>query len=79
MFDDRPTTAYPDIEPHGIPGLSIRYADNVVLSDCSVKWGDKQPDYFTHALEAEAVTGLELTGSPEKPRIRSGTRNVVVR
>jgi polygalacturonase len=62
LFDDRPTTAYPGIEPHGNPGFSIRYADNVVLKHCSVKWGDKRPDYFTHALEAEAVTGLELTG-----------------
>ena len=62
LFDNRPTTAYPGIEPHGNPGFSIRYADNVVLKHCSVKWGDKRPDYFTHALEAEAVTGLELTG-----------------
>jgi hypothetical protein len=62
LFDDRPTTAYPGIQPHGNPGFSIRYADNVVLKHCSVKWGDKRPDYFTHALEAEAVTGLELTG-----------------
>ena len=62
LFDDRPTTAYPGIEPHGNPGFSIRYADNVVLKHCSVKWGDKRPDYFTHALEAEAMTGLELTG-----------------
>jgi polygalacturonase len=62
VFDDRPTTAYPDIEKHGNPGFSIRHADNVVLKRCSVKWGDKRPDYFTHALEAEAVTGLELTG-----------------
>jgi len=62
LFDNRPTTAYPGIEPHGNPGFSIRYADNVVLKHCGVKWGDKRPDYFTHALEAEAVTGLELTG-----------------
>ena len=62
LFDDRPTTAYPGIEQHGNPGFSIRYADNVVLKHSSVKWGDKRPDYFTHALEAESVTGLELTG-----------------
>jgi hypothetical protein len=61
LFDNRPTTAYPAIEQHGNPGFSIRYADNVVLKHSSVKWGDKRPDYFTHALEAESVTGLELT------------------
>ncbi len=33
----------------------------MVLKHSSVKWGDKRPDYFTRALEAEAVTGLELT------------------
>jgi len=76
LFDDRPTTAYPGIEPHGNPGFSIRYADNVVLKHCSVKWGDKRPDYFTHALEAEAMTGLELTGFAERPRIRTGTRTL---
>jgi polygalacturonase len=62
LFDNRPTTAYPGIEPHGNPGFSIRSADNVILKHCGVKWGDKRPDYFTHALEAESVTGLELTG-----------------
>ena len=61
LFDNRPTTAYQDIEPHGNPGYSIRYADNVVLKDCSVSWGDNRPDYYTHALEAENVSELKLT------------------
>ena len=61
LFDNRPTTARSGIEPHGNPGFSIRYADNVVLKHCSVAWGANRPDYFTHALEAEQVTGLELT------------------
>jgi polygalacturonase len=61
LFDNRPTTAYPGIEPHGNPGFSIRHADNVVLEKCSVGWGNNRPDYFTHALEANDVTGLELT------------------
>jgi hypothetical protein len=61
LFDNRPTTAYPDIEPHGNPGFSIRHADNVVLKNCSVEWGAKRPDYFTHALEAQDVTKLQLT------------------
>jgi hypothetical protein len=61
LFDNRPTSAYPDIEPHGNPGFSIRYADNVLLKRCSVAWGSNRPEYFTHALEAEQVTRLELT------------------
>jgi len=61
LFDNRPTRAYPDIEPHGNPGFSIRHADHVTLNDCSVAWGENRPDYFTHALEAEEVTDLQLT------------------
>ena len=61
LFDNRPTSVYPDLEPHGNPGFSIRYADNVVLNRCRVAWGSSRPDYFTHALEAEQVTELQLT------------------
>jgi hypothetical protein len=61
VFDNRPTTAYPDVEPHKTPGYSIRYADGVVLKDCKLAWGANRPDYFTNALEAENVTGLALT------------------
>ncbi len=60
LFDNRPTTAHPDIEPHGNPGFHFRYADNVRLRHCRVAWGRNRPDYFTHALEAEEVTGLKL-------------------
>jgi hypothetical protein len=62
MFDNRPTSAYPGVEPHGNPGFSIRHADNVVLKNCRVAWGNNRPDYFTNALETEDVTGLKLTG-----------------
>jgi hypothetical protein len=79
LFDNRPTTAYPGIEPHGNPGFSIRYADNVVLKHSSVKWGDKRPDYFTHALEAEAVTGLELTGFAGEAAHPERDADIVVR
>ena len=61
VFDNRPTTAYPDIEQHNTPGYSIRHADKVTLKDCGLAWGSNRPDYFTHALEAEHVTGLALT------------------
>jgi len=79
LFDDRPTTAYPGIEPHGNPGFSIRYADNVVVKHSSVKWGDKRPDYFTHALEAEAVTGLELTAFAGEAAHPERDADVVIR
>jgi polygalacturonase len=62
VFDDRPTTAYPGLEPHGTPGFHVRYADNVVLDRCRIDWGQNRPDYFTHALEASDVTGLSYPG-----------------
>jgi polygalacturonase len=61
VFDDRPTSVYRDMDPRGNPGFSIRYADHVTLKDCGVNWGENLPHYFTHALEAEYVSGLELT------------------
>jgi polygalacturonase len=62
LFDNRPTRVYDPIETHANPGFFIRDADNVTLKNCSVKWGRNLPDYFTHAIEAESVTGLKLTG-----------------
>jgi len=61
VFDNRPTSAYPDLEPHKTPAYSLRNADNVSLINCSVKWGTNIPDYFTNAIESESVTGLKLS------------------
>src|ERR1035438_235275 len=61
VFDNRPTTAYDGIEPHPTPGISVRYADGITLTDCSVAWGTNCPPTFTSALEAESVTGLTRT------------------
>ena len=61
VFDNRPTAAYPDVEPHHTPGISVRYADGVALTDCSVAWGKNCPPTFASALEAENVTGLTRT------------------
>jgi hypothetical protein len=61
QFDNRPTTMLPGIEAHGTPGFSLRQADNIVMDKCRVAWGRNPPEYFTHALEAEAATGLTLT------------------
>ncbi len=70
VYDNRPTAAYPDIEKHNTPGISIRYADNVTLKDSKIAWGEKRPDYFTYALETESVTNLGLarfTGDAAHP------------
>jgi hypothetical protein len=61
-WDNRPTKAGPALEPHGIPGFHVRYADEVSLTRCRLDWGEHRPDYFTHALEAHDVTGLAYPG-----------------
>jgi hypothetical protein len=58
LWDNRPTTALPGIETHDTPGIHVRYADNVSLRRCKVRWGKNRPEYFSHALEAHDVTGL---------------------
>jgi hypothetical protein len=60
VFDNRPTTAYPDIEKHDTPGISVRYADHVAIRNCAVTWGQNRPEYFTRALEAEHVSDLQI-------------------
>jgi polygalacturonase len=70
VWDNRPTSALPDLEPHVTPAISVRHADRVALKNCRVAWGKNVPDDFTHALEAEDVTGLDhagLTGTAAHP------------
>jgi polygalacturonase len=62
FWDNRPTTAQSGIEPHGTPAFAIRHADRVSLRRCRAAWGGNRPDYFTSALEAEDVTGLQYPG-----------------
>jgi hypothetical protein len=61
VFDNRPTTAVPDIETHKTPGIIVRHADNVTLNNCSVTWGKDSPEYFTYAIETEDVSGFKNT------------------
>jgi hypothetical protein len=62
LFDNRPTTAMPAIEPHDTPGFSIVDADNVTLRDCKVVWGANVPEYFSYAVEAKDAPGLKIEG-----------------
>jgi hypothetical protein len=60
-FDNRPTDVYDDIEQHGNPGFSLRHVDNISLKDCGVGWSENPRDYYTYAIRAEKVTGLEIS------------------
>lgn len=59
VWDNRPTTAMPDLEPHATPAIHVRHADGVAFRDCEVRWGANRPEYFTHALETVDATGVD--------------------
>ena len=59
-YDNRPCAAPKPIEPHVTAGLNIRYADDVILKNCVLRWGKNLPEYFTYALETDHATGVEL-------------------
>jgi hypothetical protein len=72
LYDNRPTTAIPGIEPHDTPAFSVEHADNVTLRDCKVAWGPHAPESFSYAVEAKDATGLKvqgLTGGPAHPSL----------
>lgn len=58
VWDNRPTSAGAAIEEHATPAIHVRHADDVKIENCQVHWGDRVPDYFTYALEAENVSQL---------------------
>ncbi|HEY3913857.1 MAG TPA: glycosyl hydrolase family 28 protein [Verrucomicrobiae bacterium] len=69
VFDNRPTKVLAPIETHDNPGYSIRWADDVMLENCKVRWAGKRPSYFTYGLEAEDVNQLRLSGFQSKSGI----------
>jgi hypothetical protein len=71
LFDNRPTKAYSPIEIHDTPGVSIRYADCVILENCSISWGKNSPYYFSNAIQATDASGVEIinfTGQSANPQ-----------
>lgn len=60
IFDNRPTKVYTDIEVHENPGIYIRFCEQIILKNCSIKWGNNLPEYFTNALNAHDVKNLKI-------------------
>lgn len=60
LVDNRPTTAYTGIEVQNTAGISIRYADRINLTKCSVTWGKDIPEYYTNAIEAINTTDVKI-------------------
>jgi len=62
VFDNRPTSTVVPLETHRTPAINIRHADGVTLTRCRIGWGENIPADFTHAIEAEDVTGFTASG-----------------
>ncbi|MET3760062.1 glycosyl hydrolase family 28 protein [Sphingomonas sp. UYEF23] len=62
IYDNRPTSAVPALEPHDTPGFHIRHADLITLVGCRLSWDATSPSQFSRAIEAVDVTGLATTG-----------------
>ncbi|MEJ7664411.1 MAG: hypothetical protein WKG07_35280 [Hymenobacter sp.] len=60
VYDRRPA-AGPGLVPGATSAFYLDRARDITLRNCSVRWGAGAPDYFAHAVETHAVTGLRLT------------------
>jgi polygalacturonase len=58
-FDNRPREQNA-IETHANPAIHVRNADNVTIRNCRVAWGTGRRDDFTHAIQGENVSGLNI-------------------
>ena len=75
-FDNRPTKAGVEgLEAHDTPVFCIRHAKDVVVKNCTARWGRNRQPYFSNALQAQDVKNLKLEGFkgeaafPDKQRI----------
>jgi lysophospholipase L1-like esterase len=77
-FDLRPAA---DIDKqlfqHDIPGLFALNVDDLDLSDFHLEWGEGLPDFFTHAIELEYVSGFSLTNFKGNANPGSGISNAI--
>jgi len=72
LVDNRPTSTYPPIEEQKTSGFNFRFADNILLKKCAVKWGENKPDYYTNAINATDATDVKVeqfTGVSANPKL----------
>lgn len=62
VWDNRPTSVGPALEPHETPAIAVRHADRVAFKRCQVSWGGNSPPSFRNALHAENVSDLDHSG-----------------
>ncbi|MEG8947017.1 glycoside hydrolase family 28 protein [Rosettibacter firmus] len=72
LFDNRPTTVYEPIEYCDNPGISIRYAKDIMIVNSSINWGNNIPEYFSNAIKVENSQGVKIksfTGKSANPNL----------
>lgn len=57
VYDNRPTKVLVPLEPHAFEGFSFRYADDLLLQNCSLRW---PPYQVNNGIHADEVTGLKV-------------------
>lgn len=70
VYDRRPTVLDGFVKG-STSAFYLDNAANITVRNSSVRWGDNRPDYYAHALESHAVTGLtiqNLTGESAFPK-----------
>ncbi|MDR6880710.1 glycoside hydrolase family 28 protein [Bacillus sp. 3255] len=60
VFDTQPSAR--GVFPHPIPAIFLRHAQDVVLSDVEVKWGDDRNVNWSNALYGEHLEDLHVQG-----------------
>ena len=60
VFDNRPTKVLTPVETHAADGFNVRFADNVLLENCSVAWGGNAAGEFKNSVATENVTGFQI-------------------
>ncbi len=71
-FDLRPV--YPTelgIFKHDIPALYSQYTDGLTIDGLEVKWGEKLPEYMSHAIECKAYKNLTISNFSGKAALPS--------
>lgn len=61
IYDRRPSEAEGFVKG-STSGFYFDTAIDIVVRNCSVKWGNNCPDYFAYALEVHDVPGLKISG-----------------
>jgi hypothetical protein len=61
VYDRRPSEAEGFVKG-STSGFYFDTVTDMLVRNCSVKWGTKRPDYFTYALETHNITHLKISG-----------------